>query len=140
MTLHRDLLEELNRNVLLLEELGQLDQDAFVNDPKHYLLAERCFQLAIQCVIDMGFTLASLRGWQRPTDSREAILVMGRQGVLPKDFAEKISTMANFRNILVHAYLGINRDLVYRYLSLTSDFRDFSKHLDDYLDLEASSD
>ena len=41
--------------------------------------------------------------------------------------------MANFRNILVHAYLGINRQLVYEYLSRLEDFREFERHLEGYL-------
>ena len=134
MTLHRDLLEELERNVVLLEELGNLTRVEFVANPRHYLLAERCFQLAIQCILDLGFTLASLRAWQRPTDGRDAILSLGRQGVLPLDFSLKIAPMANFRNILVHAYLGINRDMVYSYLSELGDFRSFIGFLDKYLD------
>ena len=97
------------------------------------ILAERCFQLAIQRVMDTSYTLASFQQWQRPEDGRDAILLLGRQGVLPRDFAEKIAPMANFRNVLVHAYLGINRELVYRYLGQLGDFRTFLKHLDAYL-------
>ncbi|MBT9584241.1 DUF86 domain-containing protein [bacterium] len=133
MTLHRDLLEELEKNLRLLEDLKTLDCEEFLANPRHYLLAERCFQLAIQCVLDMGYTLASLRQWQRPGDGRDAIRLMGRQGVIPTDFAERIAPMANFRNILVHAYLGINRELVYRYLSQTDDFRAFIGYLETYL-------
>jgi uncharacterized protein YutE (UPF0331/DUF86 family) len=133
VTLHRDLLEELERNVVLLEELSALEQQAFLAEPKHYLLAERCFQLAIQCVLDMGYTLASLKQWPRPTDGRDAILLLGRQGVIPPEFAQRIAPMANFRNVLVHAYLGINRELVYKYLGQTQDFRVFILHLESYL-------
>lgn len=133
MTLHRDLLEELERNLSVLDELSRLEEDVFLADPHRYLLAERCFQLAIQCVLDMGYTLASLRQWQKPTDGRDAILVMGRQGVLPLEFAERIAPMANFRNILVHAYLGINRKLVFQYLGQLDDFRVFLRHLEEYL-------
>ena len=46
--------------------------------------------------------------------------------------------MANFRNILVHAYLGINRDMVYSYLSELGDFRSFIGFLDKYLDAESA--
>ena len=46
MTLHRD----------LLEELRQVERDEFLANPRHYLLAERCFQLAIQCVMDVAYT------------------------------------------------------------------------------------
>lgn len=133
MTLHRDLLQELERNLVLLEELAACDREEFLGNPRHYLLAERCFQLAIQCVMDMGYTLASFHQWQRPEDGRDAILLLGRQAILPQDFAAKIAPMANFRNVLVHAYLGINRELVFRYLSQLEDFRTFMKHLDNYL-------
>ena len=133
MTLHRDLLEELEKNLILLEDLSRLDRQVFLADPHHYLLAERCFQLAIQCILDMGYTLASLKQWERPTDGRDAIRLLGRQGVIPADFAERIAPMANFRNILVHAYLGINRELVYQYLGQTGDFRAFIQHLETYL-------
>ncbi len=133
MTLHRDLLQELEKNLVILEELGNLSRDEFLANPRHYLLAERCFQLAIQCVMDMGYTLASFHRWQRPEDGRDAILLLGRQGILPEAFAAKIAPMANFRNVLVHAYLGINRELVFRYLSQVQDFRIFLQHLDAYL-------
>ena len=87
MTLHRDLLQELEKNLVILEELGNLSRDEFLANPRHYLLAERCFQLAIQCVMDMGYTLASFHRWQRPEDGRDAILLLGRQGILPEAFA-----------------------------------------------------
>ena len=137
MTLHRDLLEELERNLIILEELGAIGQDEFLANPRHYLLAERCFQLAIQCVMDMGYTLASFHQWQRPEDGRDAILLLGRQGIVPMDFATKIAPMANFRNILVHAYLGINRELVYRYLGQVEDFRHFLRYLDTHLQTDS---
>ncbi|GMU54276.1 MAG: hypothetical protein AMXMBFR33_34220 [Candidatus Xenobia bacterium] len=133
MTLVRELLSELERNVVLLSQLASQSREEFTGDPRHYLLAERCFQLAIQCVLDIGFYLAAQKGWQRPDDSREAILTMGRQGVLPPEFAQRIQGMANFRNVLVHAYLGINRDLVYDYLSRLDDFTEFSRHIEAYV-------
>lgn len=133
MTLIRELLSEMERNVQLLEELRALTREQFTAEPRHYLLAERCFQLAIQCVIDIGYYLAAQKSWQRPEDSRESLLTLGRQGVLPADFAQKIQGMANFRNVLVHAYLGINRELVYEYLSRLDDFRAFARHIEVYL-------
>jgi uncharacterized protein YutE (UPF0331/DUF86 family) len=134
MTLHQDLLQELERNLVILQELGGLEKGEFLGNPRHYLLAERCFQLSIQCVMEMGYTLASFHQWQRPEDGRDAILLLGRQGVVPLEFAEKIAPMANFQNVLVHAYLGINRELVFRYLGQLGDFRAFLQYLDAYLD------
>ncbi len=133
MTLIRELLSEIDRNIGLLNELAGLTREEFTGDPHRYLLAERCFQLAIQCVLDIGFYLAAQNGWQRPLDSREAILTMGRQGVLTTEFAQRILGMANFRNVLVHADLGINRDLVYDFLSRIDDFTEFTRSIEAYL-------
>ncbi len=123
----------MENNLTLLEELRKLSKEEFVAQPKHYLLAERCFQLAIQCVVDIGYYLSAQKGWQRPEDSRDSILAMGRQCAIPREFAERIQGMANFRNVLVHAYLGINRQLVYEYLGRLDDFREFARHMESYL-------
>ncbi|MBI3923968.1 MAG: DUF86 domain-containing protein [Armatimonadetes bacterium] len=133
MTLVRELLTEIERNLRLLEELRGLSREEFTSDPHRYLLAERCFQIAIQCIVDTGFYLAAQQGWQRPQDSGEAILTMGRQGAIPGEFAVRIQGMAGFRNVLVHAYLGINRDMVYDYLSRLDDFTEFMRHIEEYL-------
>lgn len=85
-----ELLEEIDRNVAILESLRKLTEDEFVTSPERYLLAERCFQLSIQCVLDISLYLASQQGWQRPATSADAVELMGRQGVLKKDFADRI--------------------------------------------------
>ncbi len=129
-----ELLEEIKRNLDVLTRLRKLSEDEFTNDPEKYLLAERCFQLAIQCVLDISGYIAAQKGWQRPENSSQAVELMGRQGVLTKSFVERIAGMANFRNILVHAYLGIDRKVVYRYLDRLEDFREFSRQILDFLD------
>lgn len=129
-----ELLDELERNVRLLEALRATAREDFLADPHHYLFAERCFQIAIQCLIDICTYLAAHKGWDRPEDSAAAVLLMGRQGVLPREFAERIVGMANFRNILVHAYLKINRNIVYDMLTRLDDFREFARHILTYVD------
>lgn len=46
---------------------------------------------------------------------------------------EKLSVMANFRNILVHAYLNIHRAIVYDNLQEIDDFREFQRYILTYL-------
>lgn len=124
-----ELLEEIDKNLLILTELKGMSEEDFLGSPHNYLLAERCFQLAIQCVLDISLYIASQKGWQRPETSSDAIALMGKQGVLSPSFAEKILGMANFRNILVHAYLKIDRRVVYRFLNDLEDFREFSRQI-----------
>ena len=132
-TVFPPLLSEMEKNVNLLEELRSIPRHAFVSDPHHYLLAERCFQLAIQCVLDISYSIASQSEWDKPADGPSAIRLMGDKGVLPTDFAQRIVGMANFRNILVHAYLNIKREIVYDMLERLDDFRTFQRHIVTYL-------
>ena len=44
--------------------------------------------------------------------------------------------MANFRNILVHAYLQIDRTRVYKLLDELDDFRTFTRQIITYLENE----
>lgn len=129
-----ELLDEIQNNLLLLEKLKSVPEEEFVQNPERYLLAERCFQLAIQCVLDISMYVAAQKGWHRPENSADAVRLMGRQGVLTPEFAEKIVGMANFRNILVHAYLKIDRHIVYRFLNDLEDFQEFSRQLLSYLE------
>ena len=129
-----ELLDELERNARRLEDLREVPRDEFIAQPRHHLYAERCFQIAIQCLLDACTYLAAQRGWERPEHSADAVLLMGRQGVFPVDFAERIVGMANFRNILVHAYLKINRGRVYDLLARVEDLRECARHLLSYMD------
>lgn len=128
------LLEEIDRNVVLLERLREIPEESFVANPEKFLLAERCFQLAIQSMIDIAFYFASQNGWPRPETSADALLLLAQHEVLTLEFATKIQGMANFRNILVHAYLKINRRTVYRFLEDLDDFREFSRQIFGYLE------
>ncbi|MBL7075024.1 DUF86 domain-containing protein [candidate division KSB1 bacterium] len=110
-----------------------ISKEEFCREPKTYKLAERCLQLCIECLIDICHYLISQSDWQKPVNNTEAILRLGEHGVIPMDFAERISGMVNFRNILIHAYLKIDENIVYEHLTTIEDFRVFQKHILEYL-------
>ncbi len=134
----RDRLAEIDENVAILEELSGLSESEFCSDPKVYKLAERCFQLAIECILGIAHYLIAQNDWPRPQSNSEALIILAEQGVIPKDFATKIAPMINFRNILVHAYLGIDHHMVYQHLCRIGDFRTFQRHLLRYLKTRSS--
>jgi uncharacterized protein YutE (UPF0331/DUF86 family) len=51
---------------------------------------------------------------------------MGELGVLPPDFARHPAPLAGFRNILVHEYLSVDWDQVYRNLQYLEDLGRFA--------------
>jgi uncharacterized protein YutE (UPF0331/DUF86 family) len=129
----RERLLEIDANARLLAELRATPVEAFVREPKIHKLAERCFQVAIECMIDVADHLIAEHGWPRPESARDALLTLGTQGVLPVRFAERIAPMAGLRNLLVHGYLVLDRRQLHGHLSRVEDFSEFIRHIERYL-------
>lgn len=52
---------------------------------------------------------------------------MGELGVVPADFARHLAPLAGFRSILVHEYLTLDWDEVYRALHRLGDLERFAE-------------
>jgi uncharacterized protein YutE (UPF0331/DUF86 family) len=57
----------------------------------------------------------------------EPFLRLGELGVLPQDFAQHLAPLAGFRNILVHEYLAVDWQEVYRHLQQLDDLARFAE-------------
>jgi uncharacterized protein YutE (UPF0331/DUF86 family) len=96
---------------------------------------ERNFQLAIECAIDIGEIIISKEGFERPEDYRSVFLILGRHGVLPKDFAEKLSAATGFRNFLVHMYEEVDLEIIKKFLlENLEDFDLFASYIAEYVE------
>jgi uncharacterized protein YutE (UPF0331/DUF86 family) len=112
---------------LLRKILRQSDEKTFVQDPLVYGNAERYLQLAIQCVLDISnHVVADLR-LNLPADNKELFEMLTVHRILPKALSSRLTSMAGFRNILVHEYLEIDRHRVYSVLK--NDLGDFEKFI-----------
>jgi uncharacterized protein YutE (UPF0331/DUF86 family) len=100
----------------------EFDQDPYLRD-----IVERNLEIAAQCCIDISHRIISLEGARKPVDYYDAILSMGELGVLPTDFARHLAPLAGFRNILVHEYLSVDWDEVYRVLHRLEDLERFAE-------------
>ncbi|MFO8020730.1 MAG: DUF86 domain-containing protein, partial [Promethearchaeia archaeon] len=85
-------------------------------------------------VLDIGNHIVSRLELKKPEAYQDILIILGKNSILPKEFAEKIAKMAGFRNILIHNYLEINRKIVYQHLQEDlSDFDKFIKYIISYL-------
>jgi uncharacterized protein YutE (UPF0331/DUF86 family) len=81
--------------------------------------------------------IISFEDLKRPDSYREVILTLGREGILPQDFAERFSEAAGLRNALVHMYAEIDVDELYTNLTRNlGDFDSFAKYIAVYLGKE----
>jgi uncharacterized protein YutE (UPF0331/DUF86 family) len=126
-------LDELSARLARLEPLKSKSKAEFDADPYLRDIAERNLEVAAQCVLDISHRLISLAGGQRPRDYFEAILHLGELAVLPPDFAAHLAPLAGFRNILVHEYLEVDWQEVYRNLQQISDLSKFAELVREWL-------
>ena len=112
----------------------QLSHDDVITDRNYQSMIRYALQTAIQCVIDIANHLLIGGDLEQPSDSRSAILGLGRHGILPQDFAQELAGMSGLRNVIVHRYMTVNDELIYQFLQrCVTDFETFSQYIVDYL-------
>lgn len=128
------LLQSLSEYTEDLRAYQQLSHDDVITDRNYQSMIRYALQTAIQCVIDIANHLLIGGDLEQPSDSRSAILGLGRHGILPQDFAQELAGMPGLRNVIVHRYMTINDELIYQFLQrCVTDFETFSQHIIDYL-------
>ena len=120
-------LDELSERLARLQPFRNRPRSDFDEDPYLRDIVERNLEIAAQCCIDISHRIISLEDARKPVDYYDAILSMGELGVLPADFARHLAPLAGFRNILVHEYVAVDWDEVYRALHRLEDLERFAE-------------
>ncbi len=128
-------IDMLNKYVDLLKNYKYASVKDLEEDPTLRGAVERYLQVAIECCLDIGEMIISVKGFKKPESYREVIEILGKEGVLPKEFANKFTPAASFRNILVHAYAEVDVEKLYEFLQENvGDFEIFAKYIAEYLE------
>jgi uncharacterized protein YutE (UPF0331/DUF86 family)/predicted nucleotidyltransferase len=129
-----DRLRRLERYVTALQNMQHISWEEFQEDIGKQWQVEHGLQLCVQSVLDVATHLISAMNLGMPTDYTEALVILGRSGVIPQEFAQEIKGMAGFRNILVHEYTDVDTAEVYRHLLEDLDhFRAFIGYIIEFL-------
>jgi uncharacterized protein YutE (UPF0331/DUF86 family) len=130
-------LERLEALKGYLAEMDHYAQDSFdelTSDFVKYRAVERSLQLAAQAVADIATHIISADFDTRVQDYRQAIEGLGKEGVLPPAFAERLAPIAGFRNILVHEYLAVDPEKLYdNLIHGRADLQEFGRRIVEYL-------
>jgi uncharacterized protein YutE (UPF0331/DUF86 family) len=111
----------------LAASLSRSDFDA---DRSRQWAVEHGLQLAIECALDVGSHLVTVERLGAPQSYREVIELLGQAGILPPEFVARIRAMPGLRNVLVHDYLTVDLDVVWRMLhDGPADFEEFIRHV-----------
>jgi uncharacterized protein YutE (UPF0331/DUF86 family) len=122
--------KKLNQLELYLKELQTLilshSKEAIKKDPLLLRTAERLTQLLVDTMIDINIHI--LLSEDKVYDqSRSTFILLGEMGILPMALAKKIAPIVGLRNILVHRYETLDKDLFVRNLFKNKD--DFKHYL-----------
>ena len=122
-------LERLDDCLSKLEALAPRPRADFDADPILRDVAERNFEVAGQCAIDIAMRIIAMEQAPRTSDGGEAIRRLAELSVLPKEFARTLAPIAGFRNVLAHEYLDVDWDLVHAHFAKLADLRAFASHV-----------
>ncbi len=95
---------------------------------------ERTLQLAIECCLDIGSHIISDERLREPEDNKDVFAVLAENLVIPEAGLTELKKMAQFRNLIVHAYARIDPAIVYDALrKRLSDLDGFALAIKRYL-------
>ena len=116
---------KLNNIVEYIDELGRIvamPEDEIKNNYLVYHTAERLLQL----IADINMYLIKEKKLNVPDDLQSTFRTLADNDILPKDFADQIAPVVGMRNLLVHRYEKLDRDVFVR--KLKKNFPDFKKY------------
>lgn len=105
-------LEALREYLAILRSLKGVTGEQLKEDIAKRAKAERFLQLAIEACVDVAELVISDQRLPAPKTSKEAIEIIGKEGIIDREFALKFALAVGFRNILIHDYLKIDYDIV----------------------------
>lgn len=98
---------------------------------------ERLFQLIADTALDVNHHLIRELNLKVTDDLQNTfhIIAEAENGILPQDFANKIAPSVKFRNLIVHVYEKLDKDLFLKYLREgNEDFKKYVNYISEYLD------
>lgn len=118
-------LERLDEYLKYLKEIQKVNKKSFTNDFHFFGLGERYLHLAIEVLIDVGKSLIIAENLKKPEDNSDIFPILHDHKIISKKLIENLIGIANFRNIIVHEYEKIDREIVYE--KLQKNLTDFTK-------------
>lgn len=127
-------IEKLKEYVTILESLQHTTLLELHKDVVKKGAIERYLQLAIEACIDIAELVISDQRLPTPSTAKEAIDIIGKEGIIDNHFAKRFSKAVGFRNILIHDYVEIDYDqLLHNLKENLSDFHTFIKSILSFL-------
>ena len=129
--------KKLRRIEEFLRELKSVEIDTIEEFKENIItkrFIERNIELAIEQMIDICKHFVSGLDLSEPETYSECFDMLAREGIILKQSLAAFKSMVRFRNILIHAYEGVDDSITFGiYKRRMDDFKTFTKEIRDYL-------
>lgn len=112
----RNLIADIQNSMKEIGPLAEMSLKEFKSDSRNFGLAEHYFRRSLEGVLTIGTHILS-RLPVRTKDYQEIIESLGRNKIIPKDFAERNKKLAGYRNRMVHMYWEIKEEELHKILN-----------------------
>jgi uncharacterized protein YutE (UPF0331/DUF86 family) len=109
----RKRLNKLDEYLSILRALRKYSFSEFIDDPERYGSAERFLHLAIEAITDVGNHVVADLSLGVVDWYSDIPTILAENGYLDAGLKERWIRIIGFRNVLVHDYLDIDRQIVY---------------------------
>ena len=91
-----------------MRDYASHDRDEVLADPARLGHVKYLFVTAIEGCIDAAQHVCASEGYGAPDTNADAMLALGRHGLLEDDEATAMARAVRFRNVLVHGYAAVD--------------------------------
>lgn len=130
-------LAEIEKQIRLLEKrFKPLGKEELINDEVLNLAAEKSLQNAIQACIDIANHIVAACGLERSSESvADVFFSLAKEGIIHQGFAETMKEITGYRNVIVHDYLDVDRNITYDSIqNHLPDLSKFAQYIEKFLE------
>lgn len=120
-------IERINDSLGKAREILKMSDYDILHTPDKLAALERYFQLAIDAVIDINHQIIKDRDLEPPNDLQGTFTILGKNGILPIEFADKLAPAVGMRNRLVHQYEDVDPKIFVP--KVRKDISDFDEYI-----------
>ncbi|HYQ91880.1 MAG TPA: DUF86 domain-containing protein [Candidatus Competibacteraceae bacterium] len=109
-------LSKLREALRRLRPIAAKLHDDYMASEIERALAEHYLRLSLEAMLDASNHLIAAAGFRKPLQVRDIPLILGENGVIAHDLANKLARAVGLRNRLVHGYPDIDHEILYSVL------------------------
>lgn len=107
-----------------------MTEEDFLSDEDSQDIARSRLLTAIEAALNICYHVSAKRMKKVPEDYAECFRLLGDEGLIDRDLAQRLSQMARFRNRLVHIYWDIDYRQVFEIIKQDlTDLEEFSNQV-----------